>query len=271
MRGFFLALHAATPVALAAAVLLQLWAPAWLAPLAQRPQWPLWALIGLWLLAALAGTALRALVLWRTALCATAAALLLAAATGLARGAPLAGAMLAALAALALSCIALAAFIGPQRLRANRRCTPAPRVAAANGAQPAAQRPPRPALALRARAWHVLWRGRSALRAQLPFWISGLLALQALRLAQTLPNGPARAVAMLGLLLAFFLTLPAATLRNWAPRSSSLLWAVAALAYGALALKAAAWPPALAAALCAGAAADTLLRRNAQRVARSQP
>src|SRR6218665_1582891 len=50
MQGFFLALHASTPAALGLAVLLHLWAPAWLAPLAQRPAWPMWALIGAWLL-----------------------------------------------------------------------------------------------------------------------------------------------------------------------------------------------------------------------------
>src|SRR6218665_255793 len=66
MQGFFLALHASTPAALGLAVLLHLWAPAWLAPLAQRPAWPMWALIGAWLLmSALASLALRPLALWR--------------------------------------------------------------------------------------------------------------------------------------------------------------------------------------------------------------
>src|SRR6218665_641902 len=65
MQGFFLALHASTPAALGLAVLLHLWAPAWLAPLAQSPVWPLWALIGAWLLmSALASLALRPLGLW---------------------------------------------------------------------------------------------------------------------------------------------------------------------------------------------------------------
>ena len=40
---------------------------------------------------------------------------------------------------------------------------------------------------------------------------------------------PARSSGMLGLLLAFFLALPAATLRHWAPRTSGLLWALAAV------------------------------------------
>src|SRR6218665_216906 len=87
MQGFFLALHASTPAALGLAVLLHLWAPAWLAPLAQRPVWPMWALIGAWLLmSALASLALRPLALWRGALGGTAALLALAGGGGPARG-----------------------------------------------------------------------------------------------------------------------------------------------------------------------------------------
>src|SRR6218665_3060249 len=96
MQRFFLALHASTPAALGLAVLLHLWAPAWLAPLAQRPAWPMWALIGAWLLmSALASLALRPLALWRGALGGTAALLALAGGVGLARGAGLAPALLA--------------------------------------------------------------------------------------------------------------------------------------------------------------------------------
>src|SRR6218665_472358 len=101
MQRFFLALHASTPAALGLAVLLHLWAPAWLAPLAQRPAWPMWALIGAWLLMSA-----------------------LASGVGLARGAALAPAMLASMATLGLACLGLAAFIGPRRVHAGRRKTP---------------------------------------------------------------------------------------------------------------------------------------------------
>src|SRR6218665_171422 len=125
MQGFFLALHASTPAALGLAVLLHLWAPAWLAPLAQRPVWPMWALIGAWLLmSALASLALRPLALWRGALGGTAALLALAGGGGPARGAALAPAMLASMATLGLACLGLAAFIGPRRVHAGRRKTP---------------------------------------------------------------------------------------------------------------------------------------------------
>ncbi|MFZ3119525.1 MAG: hypothetical protein WA159_14550, partial [Variovorax sp.] len=62
MQRFFLALHATTPAALMVAVLAHLFPPAGLAPLAQRPVWTVWVLIGAWLLlSALAAWALRTL------------------------------------------------------------------------------------------------------------------------------------------------------------------------------------------------------------------
>jgi hypothetical protein len=52
------------------------------------------------------------------------------------------------------------------------------------------------------------------------------------------------------LLIAFFLALPAATLRHWWPRWAAALWLLAAAAYGGLAFKAGLpqWP--VATALC---------------------
>src|SRR6218665_299285 len=95
MQGFFLALHASTPAALGLAVLLHLWAPAWLAPPAQSPAWTMWAPMGARLLiSALAGQALRPLALWPVALGGTAALLALAGGVGLARGEALAPAPL---------------------------------------------------------------------------------------------------------------------------------------------------------------------------------
>ncbi|MCW5284882.1 hypothetical protein [Verminephrobacter eiseniae] len=259
MQGFFLALHASTPAALGLAVLLHLWAPAWLAPLAQRPAWPMWALIGAWLLmSALASLALRPLALWRVALGGTAALLALAGGVGLARGAALAPAMLASMATLGLACLGLAAFIGPRRVHAGRRKTP--------------QHGPAPAMgqtighAMDHTTQHTTQRSAGRRRGPLrcasvlahwPFWLTGALAVESFRLAYIVAIEPARSSGMLGLLLAFFMALPGATLRAWAPGSSSVLWGVAALAYGGLALKAglAQWPAA--AALCAIAACDS--------------
>src|SRR6218665_3555424 len=268
MQGFFLALHASTPAALGLAVLLHLWAPAWLAPLAQRPAWPMWALIGAWLLmSALAGLALRPLALWRGGLGGTAALLapaggggraalgVLAGGVGLARGAALAPAMLASMATLGLACLGLAAFIGPRRVHAGRRKTP--------------QHGPTPAMGqtighamdhtTQRTTQRSAGRRRGPLRcasvlAHGPFWLTGALAVESFRLAYIVATEPARSSGMLGLLLAFFMALPGATLRACPPGSSSVLWGVAALAYGGLALKAglAQWPAA--AALCAIAA-----------------
>src|SRR6218665_257928 len=271
MQGFFLALHASTPAALRPAVLLHLWAPAWLAPLAQRPAWPMWALIGAWLLmSALASLALRPLALWRggplalwrVALGGTAALLALAGGVGLARGAALAPAMLASMATLGLACLGLAAFIGPRRVHAGRRKTP--------------QHGPTPAMGqtighamdhtTQRTTQHTTQRSAGRRRGPLrcasvlahwPFWLTGALAVESFRLAYIVATEPARSSGMLGLLLAFFMALPGATLRAWAPGSSSVLWGLAALAYGGLALKAglAQWPAA--AALCAIAACDS--------------
>jgi hypothetical protein len=72
---------------------------------------------------------------------------------------------------------------------------------------------------------------------------------------------------MLGLLLAFFVALPAATLRHWAPRTTVLLWALAALAYGGLAAKAGMVQWAVASALCA-LAVGAPLRSRARRALR---
>src|SRR6218665_3988485 len=125
MQRFFLALHASTPAALGLAVLLHLWAPAWLAPLAQRPAWPMWALIGAWLLmSALASLALRPLALWRGALGGPAALLGLGGGVGPGRGGGLAPGLRASVATLGLACLGLAPFIGPRRVHAGRRKTP---------------------------------------------------------------------------------------------------------------------------------------------------
>src|SRR6218665_1552395 len=193
MQGFFLALHASTPAALGLAVLLHLWAPAWLAPLAQRPAWPMWALIGAWLLmSALASLALRPLALWRGGPGGTPGLLGPGGGGRVGRGGGrgggggvvLARAMLASMARLGLACLGLAAFIGPRRVHAGRRKTP--------------QHGPTPAMGqtighamdhtTQRTTQRSAGRRRGPLRcasvlAHGPFWLTGALAVESFRLA----------------------------------------------------------------------------------------
>lgn len=236
MQRLLLALHATTPAALTVAVLMHLFPPTGLAALAQRPAWPVWALIGAWLLlSALSAWALRTLALWRVSLGGAGALLAVAGVLGLARGSAGAPAMLASLAAVGLVCAGIAAFIGPQRVQATRRSA-AHRAAVAR------------------RGWPPRRVGRLVVPAHLPFWWCGVLALESFRLAHIVATEPARSSGMLGLLLSFFVALPAATLRHWAPRTTVLLWTTAALAYGGLAAKAGLTQWVVASALCAVAA-----------------
>jgi len=263
MHRFFVALHATLPAALMVAVLVHLWGPAWLPTLAQRPVWTVWVLIGVWLLmSALAAWALRTLALWRVFLACAGLLLMAAGGVGLAQGAALAPAMLVGMAVWGLVCGGVAAFIAPGRVQAHRRKTP--RQSPANHAGPT--QPPHPA---RRRA---LWRWMPA-AAHLPFWLVGLLAVESFRLAHVVATEPARSSGMLGLLLAFFVALPAATLRAWAPRTAALLWALAALAYGGLTAKAGLLQWAVAAALCTAAAlsGSALLQRLRRTTLSRQP
>lgn len=237
MQRFFLALHATMPAALAVAVLAHLYPPAGLTPLAQRPLWTVWALIGAWLLlSALVAWALRTLALWRVSLGGAGALLALAGVFGRLQGGTHATAMLAGLVAVGGVCLGIAAFVGPQRVQAPRRTV-------------TRQAPPPE-------------RGRFAVLAHLPFWLSGALALASFHLAHAVATEPARSSGMLGLLLAFFVALPAATLRHWTPRTAALLWALAALAYGGLASKAGLVQWTVASVLCA-MAAGLQIRRQA--------
>ncbi|CAM3413787.1 hypothetical protein [Paracidovorax anthurii] len=243
MARFYIALHATVPAALLAAMLLHLWPPSGLEPLALRPAWAVWTLIAGWLLmsALLAALAQRATTLWRVALAAAGALLALAGGAGWALGAPQAPAMLASMAVLGLACAGTAAFIGPDRVQAAR---PARAPGPAHKAGLARARP---------------WRHRlQTMAAHLPFWLAGCLALESFRIAHLAAAGAARPAGMLGLLLACLVALPAATLRLWLPRTSAVLWALAALAYAGLAARAGLAHWALAAGLCAVAAAQAI-------------
>ena len=262
MQRFFLALHATTPAALTVAVFVHLWGPAGLPSLAQRPVWAVWVLVGAWLLMSVAAAwALRALALWRVALCGAGAMLAVAGTVGLVLGSAQALGMGASLVAVGLACAGIAAFIGPQRVQAHRR-KPARHTAVATSGTAAHPIAPRP-------RWHPRGWPRCGVPAHLPFWLSGLLALESFRLAHIVATEPARSSGMLGLLLAFFVALPAATLRHWAPRATALLWALAALAYGGLAAKAGLAQWAVASVLCALAAgAPPLLLLRVRRALR---
>ncbi|BFO57167.1 hypothetical protein [Acidovorax sacchari] len=253
MARFYIALHAALPAALLAAVLLHWFPPAGLEPLARRPAWTAWAAIGLWLLASalLGALARQASPLWRMALCAAAALLLLAGVSGWMQRAPLSLPVLAALSALALACAGLARCIGPGRVQAERAGRNA-------GSGPRGGSP--------GNAWPRRHRLRAALHAMarhLPFWLAGLLALESFRIAHLAAPGPDRPAGMLGLLLACLVVLPAATLRTWLPRTSATLWALAAGCHAGLAAKAGPLPWALAAGLCALAAVHAAWKTRA--------
>jgi len=214
----FLALHATVPAAVLVAVLVHLWPPAGLPPLAQRPVWAVWTLIGTWLITSLlAACALRHLALWRVSLGSAGGLLVLAGAAGLVLGTPLQWPMLASLVALGVVLAGLAAFIGPARVQANRRRD-------SNGRGAHHHR--------RTTRWR--WPSMPCTQT-LSFWLAGLLAIESFRIAHIVAAEPARSAGMLGLLVAFFLVLPAATLQAWWPRAAALLAALAAAALAGLA------------------------------------
>lgn len=244
----FLALHATVPAAMLVAVLVHLWPPAGLPPLSQRPVWAVWTLIGTWFAASLlAAWALRHIALWRVSLGAAGVLLALAGAAGLVLGAPLQWPMLASLVALGLVLAGLTAFIGPARVQAHRR-----RDSGGNHA-------PR-----RATRWR--WRRPAKPSTQaLSFWLSGLLAIESFRIAHIVAAEPARSAGMLGLLLALFLVLPAATLQAWWPRAAAVLAALAAAALAWLAWRSGMAVWGIAAALCLAMGIAVLRRLYRQR------
>lgn len=83
-----------------------------------------------------------------------------------------------------------------------------------------------------------------------PFVVVAALGIESFRLAHVVGSGIARPSGMAGLLVAFFLALPAATLRHWWGRWAAALWLLAGVAYIGLAFKSGLpqWP--VAAALC---------------------
>ena len=103
----------------------------------------------------------------------------------------------------------------------------------------------------------------------LSFWLAGLLAIESFRIAHIVAAEPARSAGMLGLLVAFFLVLPAATLQAWWPRAAAVLAALAAAALAGLAWRSgmAVWGGA--AALCLAMGIAVLHRQWKHRAASS--
>ena len=83
-----------------------------------------------------------------------------------------------------------------------------------------------------------------------PFVVVAALALESFRLGHIVATGAARPSGMAGLLVAFFLALPAATLRHWWGRWAAMLWLLAGAAYAGLGHKSGLPQWAVAAALC---------------------
>lgn len=220
---FYLALHATLAAALVGAMALHLGPiPAHWPALAQRPVWTVWVLIGLWLALSAAGVALRPLGLWRVAMGAAGAALLALGLGGWALGASLAESLLAGLVACALACAGLAAVMAPARIQAPRAAGKAVRAVAG---------------AVTATPIRAPWWQRMAGWPHWPFVVVAAVALESFRLGHVVATGAARPSGMAGLLIAFFLALPAATLRHWWPRWAAALWLLAGTAFAGLAFK----------------------------------
>lgn len=94
------------------------------------------------------------------------------------------------------------------------------------------------------------WWQRTTAWPHWPFVVVAALALESFRLGHIVATGAARPSGMAGLLVAFFLALPAATLRHWWGRWAAMLWLLAGAAYAGLAHKSGLPQWEVAAALC---------------------
>lgn len=230
MHRFYLSLHATLPAALLLAVLAQWWAPGWLPSLAGRATWTVWLFLFLWVvLSALAGASLRAARLWRGSLCLAAGLLWSAGLVGWLKGPALTGWVSVGMALVGLAFVALARVVGPGRVRADKP----PRGAAKGRAGPATVRS-EPAFTHRMGQWARVWLCEPRYWS---FHLAGVLACESFRLAYVVGSEPARSSGMAGLLIAFWIGLPAATLQSWLPRTALALGLAAGLGYAGLALK----------------------------------
>lgn len=234
---------AAVAPALLLAGLLHLLAPAAWPALAQRPQWPVWALLVAWLLVSLLLAALPPVRRWRAALVLTAVLAVMLGGFGAALASPLGPGMLVALALVAASCFALAAGLG-------RSCTKAGSAKAGSGKTMGPGRSRKAPL-------------RQRLLAAAPFWLAAIVLLESFRWAHVVAREPLRGAGMAGMLIAFFLMLPAASLQAWYPRTCALLWVVAGMALAAAGWRAGLLTPGAGAAACLAMAWLVLQGRHA--------
>lgn len=178
--------------------------------------WGVWAFLAGWLvLGALIARISRPVAAWRIVLGLTAFVLGATAVAGFAVGSALSAEFLAALSLGAVLCIAIAMMIGEERVKR-------PRVRRLRVGSYAAHRP----LSTGALDSIAVWRKR-VIRG-LPFWATGIVFVESFRLAFVVNQDPARGAGMVGMLIAFFLLLPAASLATWLPRTSATLYAIAA-------------------------------------------
>lgn len=217
IERFFLSLHATVPATLVAVTLVQLFPPERLTSPSLRPAWLVWLTVGIWLASSLLlALSRRRIVLWKIALHSTGALLLAAACAGVATGAAVATSMLVSLAVIGAMCVATAAAIGEHRVKRHQHAA-------------------RQARSERRQASAAPWLPQVA--RGLPFWIAGALLVEAFRLAHV-GQDALRGSGMVGMVIAFFLLLPGATLATWLPRTAALLFGAASLLWTSVALKA---------------------------------
>ncbi|GGC11883.1 hypothetical protein GCM10007205_21250 [Oxalicibacterium flavum] len=189
-------LHVALTAALAAMAVASVLLGADFELLAARQGNGAWWFIGIWLvLSALIAVLPGSIVQWRAGLCVSAAALLVAALAGLWRGAPHAMAM-----GIALLTLAAILVFSAWQLRA---------------------RPHKPAHLARSDARPADWKRR------LCWWIVVLCMAEAFRMAQLGAGNAVKGAGSFGMLLVFFVLLPALSVSTWFPRLAGIGWLLA--------------------------------------------
>ncbi len=167
-----------------------------------------WLFILFWLLlTTLTARATQPVAVWRRGLYGNAVGSATVALSGLLQHAPQAGAMAAACAATALACSAGAMLL--------------PRAGTASARAPA-----------RARRTTLLRRCMNGL----PWWVLAACFVESFRIAQT--GGDGRGAGHTGMLLAFFVQLPALSLVTWFRRPARIAWLIGSVLLGWLALAA---------------------------------
>lgn len=211
---FFLSLFATLPAALVTLALVNLFPPENLPSMAVRPLWLVWTLLGGWLaMSVLLALVQPVVAMWRAALFFTGVLLVLAAPCGVQLGVAQRVGFAVALSVLGAGCIVLALAIGEHRVRRSKRSR-------RNSAEGIA----------------VTARSAGYLRSLL-FWLAAGLFVEAFRLAHIVNVEPLRGSGMVGMVVALFLLLPAATLRGWLPRSAATLLTCAGVVYVVMAIK----------------------------------